>query len=429
MDWDIKCKMTKKLLNKTLNLYLLFSVLVIILVSPLFYFITDKLYIDDADEALILRKNEFLKYNNGIKTQDINNWNKINRDVKIEKTNRNLSKDSIFYHKYYDTLYAENEPYRVLYSPISIEGNSYTFSARINLIEADDLIKNIALLFVILIILLLTGFYFITKKLSINLWKPFYNTLNQIELFEIDKNSTTAFYKTDVEEFNRLNNAISKLIEKNTIIYQTQREFIENAAHELQTPLAIFQGKIDELIQRFDISEGQAEIIGSLNETNARLNKLNKNLLLLSKIESNQFDEIEKISLNNIISKQVVFFNEQALLKNINIELKLKDELIVQANQTLIEILVSNLFLNAIKHNVIYGKVCIHLSKNTLVFANSGFCNALDKNKLFQRFSKVNPSSQGNGLGLAIIKKITVLNGWSVDYTFRNNLHIFFIKF
>jgi two-component system, OmpR family, sensor histidine kinase ArlS len=422
--------MTKKLLNKTLNSYLIFSVIVIILIAPLFYFITNKLYIEEADEILPLRKKEFLANNLGsLKESDIVIWNKINRDIKIEKPLLNLSKDSIFYQSYYDTLSNENEPYRVLYAPINIQGKPYTFVAKINLLENEGLIKSIALLFIVLIILLLIGFYFITKKLSTKLWKPFYETLNKIKQFEVDKNATTSFDETDIEEFNSLNNAISKLIEKNTLIYQNQREFIENAAHELQTPLAVFQGKIDELMQRFDITEGQSDIICSLNETNARLNKLNKNLLLLSKIESNQYLEIENVSVNDIVSKQLIFFNEQAISKHIAIDLKLENDIKVHANQMLTEVLISNLFLNAIKHNVIDGKIAIRISQNAISFINTGLAETLDKNKLFQRFSKVNPSSQGNGLGLAIIKKITQLNAWSVDYNYQNQLHTFSIRF
>src|SRR5690606_26525908 len=147
------------------------------------------------------------------------------------------------------TLNAENEPYRELNLPVSIEGKPYTYSARINLVETEDLMKSIALLFFIIISLLLIGLLLINKRLSLNLWKPFYETLQQIEQFEIDKSNQPKLTDTNIEEFNRLNQSIEKLIERNTSIYHSQREFIENAAHELQTPLAVFQAKIDTLIQ------------------------------------------------------------------------------------------------------------------------------------------------------------------------------------
>ena len=140
--------MTKKLLHKTLRAYLIFSVIVLLISAPLFYFMIEKLYIEDADEALFLRKNEFIKYTTPqVKQTDIPIWNKMNRDVKIEDATPSVLKDTLSYRFYYDTLYKENEPYRVLNAPVVIEGKPYTFSARINLVETDDLMKSITWLF------------------------------------------------------------------------------------------------------------------------------------------------------------------------------------------------------------------------------------------------------------------------------------------
>jgi signal transduction histidine kinase len=235
--------------------------LILTVASPLFYFLTDKLYIDDADEALLLRKKEFLQISlPNLKKTDVPVWNKFNRDIKINEA-KPLNKDTIFYSQYYDTLNAENEPYRELNLPVSIEGKVYTYSARINLVETKDLILNIALLFFIVISLLLVGLYLINKRLSLVLWKPFYETLQQIEQFEVDKSIQPKLASTDIEEFKRLNNSIENLIHKNTSIYKSQKEFIENAAHELQTPLAVFQAKIDTLIQSAEFTNQQNGIL------------------------------------------------------------------------------------------------------------------------------------------------------------------------
>ena len=421
--------MTKKLLHKTSRAYLIFAVLILIISAPLFYFLTEKLYIDDADEALILRKNEFLQFSvSQLKITDIAVWNKFNRDIKITKALA-LKKDTIFYSYYYDTLYAENEPYRELNLPISIEGKPYTYSARINLVETEDLIKSIALLFLIISSSLLVGLLLINKKLSLNLWKPFYETLQQIEQFEIDKSNQPRFAVTNIEEFNRLNQSIEKLIERNTSIYHNQREFIENAAHELQTPLAVFQAQIDTLIQSADFSNEQYEMLSSLNDSVSRLTRLNKNLLLLSKIESDNYTEKQIISLNEAIEKHFDFFTEQAKAKKLTIKTELSETVSTNSNPVLAEILISNLFLNAIKHNVAYGQILVTLSNYSLTFSNTGQPQPLVADKLFNRFSKSNPSAQGNGLGLAIIKKIADLNKWKITYSFANNLHSFSVTF
>ena len=421
--------MTKKLLYKTSKVYLIFSVILLTVSAPLFYYITARLYIEETDETLVLHKNEFLKLTvPTLTTAEIENWNKYNRNIKIEPI-QSGSSDTLFYTAYYDTLEAELEPYRELNALIIIGGNPYTYSASINLVETEDLMESIALLFLTIIFLLLVGLFIITKKLSIHLWKPFNETLNQIEKFEIDKSNQPKLTSTNIEEFNRLNKSIEKLIEKNTSIYHSQREFVENAAHELQTPLALFQAKIDTFIQSAEFTNEQYEMLSSLNDSVSRLNRLNKNLLLLSKIENDNYSESETICLNDTIKKHLDFFLEQAKAKNLTIKLELSEITNVKSNPVLAEILISNLFLNAIRHNISHGQIFIKLSNQSLLFSNSGQIQTLVEHNLFNRFSKSNPSEHGNGLGLAIIKKIADLNNWTISYSFSDNLHSFLVSF
>ena len=216
--------MTNKLLNKTLRIYVGFSVIVLVISAPLFYWLTERLYIEDADETLFLRKEEFLKYNlPTIKTIDINTWNNINRDVRIEDSWMNVKRDSIFYTFYFDSLINENEPYRVLLTPVVIENIPFVLMARINLVESADMLKSIAVLFCVILSALLIGLYFITKRLSSKLWLPFYTTLDQVEQFELGKDVKPDFIQTDVEEFTRLNHSVNRLLEKNLSAYKSQQ--------------------------------------------------------------------------------------------------------------------------------------------------------------------------------------------------------------
>ncbi|HHH53812.1 MAG TPA: HAMP domain-containing histidine kinase [Bacteroidetes bacterium] len=421
--------MDRKLLHKTQRIYLIYFTVILLITAPLFYFIIHKMYIDNADESLRLREYEFRKNNiSSLHISDIPIWNKYNPYVKIVE-DKGLKNDSLFYTYYYENQDEETELYRELNTPITIENTPFTFSARTNLVESEDLIMSIAILFLIIIILLLAGLYFMNKRMSEKLWNPFYQTLQQIEDFEIDKHKIPTFNKSDIEEFNRLNISINNLIEKNTIIYNNQREFVENAAHELQTPIAVFKAKIDTIIQRSDITQGQAGILVSLNKTVSRLSRLNKNLLLLSKIENNQFNKTTTFSINELIEDQLQFFIEQAEQKNIEIKTDFQNDVLIDANRGLTEILVNNLLLNAIKHNIEDGQINISIFEQTLGISNKGIDNELPKNKLFKRFSKSNPSGKGTGLGLAIIKKIADTYGWIVSYYFKDGVHQFSIRF
>lgn len=421
--------MTKKLIHKTSKAYLLFTTILLVITAPAFYFIIQNLYLEDVDEALELNKDEFLKYTiPKLKETEISVWNKYNREIIILK-NQNIKKETYFYKTYYDSLSEENEPYRELNVPVLIGGKPFTLSVRANMVESEDLIVSISIIFIAILTLLLLGLFFINKRLSAKLWNPFYQTLEQIERFEIDKTNQPQLPKTNIEEFNRLNQSIEKLIEKNTSIYRNQREFVENAAHELQTPLAVFQAKIDMLIQNSDFTQKQFEILSSLNDSVFRLNRLNKNLLLLSKIENDNYSEKQIISLNDAMEKNFGFFTEQAKAKNLTIKMELTENVAVKSNPVLVEILISNLFLNAIRHNINDGIIVITLTNQSLTFSNSGQATPLVSDKLFKRFSKSNPSEQGNGLGLAIIMNIVKINGWTIQYNFSNQLHQFKIIF
>lgn len=419
--------MTKRLLNKTTANLVLFSTAILLIAAPVFYFLSHRLYLEETDETLKLHQEEFVEYYlPKFHKNDIALWNKYNRNIKILPFNGD-NDTRMFTKTYYDKLEDEHEPYREINKPITIDGQQYTYQDRINMIETEDMAINVALLFMGVIAILLIGMLIINKISAQRLWRPFYDTLEKIGAFEIDKHPPH-FLATDIEEFTRLNSNLDRLVAKNISIYKNQREFIENAAHELQTPLALFQAHIDSLYQ-MDNSQGQSRLLSQLNDDVARLNRLNKNLLLLSKIEGGQYFEKQTIVLNEAVKKHLDFFTEQARAKGIEILTEFSETVKVESNISLVEIMVNNLFLNAIRHNVENGKIVITLTHDSLTFSNTGSEGALDSQKVFRRFAKLNPSGHGNGLGLAIIKKVVDLNDWQIDYTFRNTLHGFRVKF
>ncbi|GGF14681.1 hypothetical protein GCM10011518_25060 [Flavobacterium limi] len=250
-----------------------------------------------------------------------------------------------------------------------------------------------------------------------------------MERFEIDKVIKPELPNVDIEEFERLNAAISRLMDKNTSIYASQSEFIENASHELQTPLAIFKGMLQTLQQRDDITKGQFEILENINVAACRLGKINKNLLLLSRLESRQFDITQGMTVNAVVEHQLPFFTEQAQARNLVIRYTSQAVLYVSANGVLLEIVINNLFNNAIRHNNREGEINIVVKEDSLCFSNSSGSGPLDEVRLFNRFTKASTSSQGSGLGLAIISRIATLNGWRFSYRFEEKQHFFRVDF
>ena len=417
-----------KLLNKTTRSFLLYAIIILLASAPVFYYICQWLYVYETDEVLLFHKGAFEQNDNNLSQTDIANWNKYNRNVEIVG-DKGIIKDSIFGTMELDPVSKEMEPYRVLWGPVTINGQRYTYIEKNNLVVMEGMVVSIAAMFLVIIAILLTGIIYISRASSSKIWQPFYDTLRKIQDFEIDKNRQPQFAPTDIEEFNSLNKSIEKLVEKNTAIYKSQREFIENAAHELQTPLALFQTKVDTLAQYDGLPDEVSDIIGALNNDISRMNRLNKNLLLLSKIDNDTYLEKQPVQMNNLLEKHIDFFREQGEPKNLSFKLEMDVQLSVTTNPALAEVLVNNLFMNALRHNVQNGEIIITTTQNAVTFANTGLNNPLNSAKLFNRFSKENPSSQGNGLGLAIIKKIGELNHWDISYDFKNDLHYFTVTF
>ncbi|MBK9453282.1 MAG: HAMP domain-containing histidine kinase [Bacteroidetes bacterium] len=422
--------MAKKLLTQTLRANMLVSALILIVSIPLFFRITEGLAVEDSDEALQLRKKEFLHYTlPTLQLDEIAFWNKVNRDVTILPEDQNLKRDSVFGQFFYDTLDAENEPYRVLLTPVTIEGRPFTFMARMNQIESEDFLNSITQLFVAVILMSLLGMYLITRWQSKRLWRPFYDTLTVMENFEIEKSQFIELGGSKTLEFERLNLVLRKLMEKNRRAFALQREFVDSAAHELQTPLAIMQTQIDMMMQRQDLNEAQGEMLENLESSISRLQRLNKNLLLLSKMESQVYAANEDISVTAILKSLLPFFQEQAIAQQIAFKTTVSEDLRLMANPALLEIAVSNLLLNAIRHNVFQGTVEIQLVKGKLRVTNTGIGEALPQEEVFQRFSKISSKSKGNGLGLSVVKKIADLNHWQLSYCFEDQKHVFSLDF
>lgn len=420
----------KKLLNKTAYYNAIFSALLILCSAPVFYLMIEKLYIQDVDDALVLRKKEFmLKFQPTLLEREIIPWNHYNRDILIAPDTLPLSGMIIQSTFLLDTLDKEWEPYRVLYSPVTIEKNRHLLMVRLSLVESQDLMEAIAILYIVILLVLIAGFFFINKNVSKRIWNPFYKTLHAIEQFNIEHIEAPVLSKTTIQEFNDLNISIQKLISNNIQTYKGQKEFIENAAHELQTPVALFQSKLDLLLQNPSLTREQAQIIQSLYETASKLSRLNKNLLLLTKIENSVFEKNESINLWECINDAWFSFKEQAEAKNIQLDIYGESEVMITANRGLVESLLNNLVSNSIRHNPVKGQAVLNLSRNQLILQNTAMNGSLDEQKLFKRFSKSTDQLNGNGLGLAIVASICHKYNWKLSYQYEQSQHYFIITF
>ncbi len=422
-------RLKQKLLRKSLRPFLLFSFLLLLLATPIFYFSLQELYRHETDEILEIDLEEFIKITAPIlKQEDIANWNRFNPNVQLTQSDKNI-KNHFFTKIIYNPLADEDEPFRLLQTNVSIDGQNYLFVDRQNLVENKDLFVWVILLFVFLFAAFIVGLYFINRRLTKHLWQPFNDTLEQIESFNINEQNALNVNDNGIEEFARLNHTIAKWLNRNADIYNTQKEFIENAAHELQTPLAVFKAKVENLMQLENNNEAQYKLLNELNLASDKLSKLNKNLLLYARVDNQQYSVKEGVSILNLINDRIDFYKEQAAVKLVDIVLSEETKITLPANPFMVETLLNNLIMNSIRHNVENGKIEIAIKENELIISNSGPDKPLLESDLYKRFSNNQSLTKGTGLGLAIVKRIVDFNNWKINYQFLKGLHTFSVHF
>ena len=328
----------------------------------------------------------------------------------------------------YDSAKVEMAPYRALKATVCDSKNNYEITLLESYAESDNLTAGILLPVLVLFIVLLIGFFLINVWISKRLWKPFYKTLQRLEHYKIEETSIK-FDSTTIKEFSELNAVLAEMAKKIYSDYSSQKQFIENASHEIQTPLAIINSKIELLIQSKTISETDVQIIQSVYKASNKISSLNKALLLLSKIENHQFKDVEEIQFETLIEKILDHFAEMISLKNINIEKKYYTEVKHNMNAALADILFTNLFQNAIRHNVKDGTISVQLLRNSIMISNTGNISIANTNELFQRFKKNEGSAESIGLGLAIVKEICDNYNIGITYTCSNTIHTIQLNF
>lgn len=420
-----------QLLQRTMRTYLLYSFLVILVAIPVFYVIIHEMFMQDVNHVLHQRRDELVTKLN--RRPDESAWSFLqdmdeNIAILPQQPNADL-RERIYHTRQYDREAHEMEPFRVLSSAVVIHGHLYRLVLRQSLIDSEDLSQGIVVTQAILLVILLSGLLLINRFQSRRIWQPFYSTLEMLKKFELDKNSGLSLSSGKIREFNDLNQAISQLVANNYQVYLNQKEFTENAAHEMQTPLAIFRSKLDLLLQNRSLNGEQADLIQSLSDAAERLTRLNKSLLLLSRIENKQYLETAQIELAIVVEKALSQLEDQARAKNIRIDASLNRSVVIKANPSLADILISNLVSNAIRHNVENGRIRITLEERMLVIANTGQPLVFDRDRIFDRFRKNPADSQSTGLGLAIVKQICEVYRYTVKYEFRVGEHILTVHF
>ncbi|WP_029035637.1 sensor histidine kinase [Salinimicrobium terrae] len=418
-----------KLLNYTTTYFAVILVFLLGIWALIFYFeILDEIYdsMDDGldnQKMLVIRKAR--QDSITLKQRAFEDGNYI-----ITPTSPDLARG--FTDSYRDTLmFMENEleyePVRLLESVFQQGGSFYKIKVVTSMVEEDDLQKELFFSLLWLYIGLILTIVLLNNFFQQKAWQPFYKLLRRLEKFSIEKDEEIKYEDTKIHEFQLLNKRIDHLLKKSVESYKSQKEFIENASHELQTPLAVSINKLELMAENADLSPNQMEELGIVLHSLERLTRLNKSLLLLSRIENRQFTEKEEINWNPLIKQIVSEFNDFAAHRKVEIILFEEVEIQNSGSKDLAGILVSNLLKNAIFHTPSGTTVEVKFTHNAIHFSNPG-SSPLEKKKIFSRF-KGTEKADATGLGLTISKAVAEKMDLKLIYNFTTEKHIFSIHF
>ncbi|MDX5347313.1 MAG: HAMP domain-containing histidine kinase [Hymenobacteraceae bacterium] len=419
-----------KLLNHTTT-YFAATLLVIMTVwAAIFYFaMLDEIY-DSMDDGLDNQR--LLVLQKAARDSSVLHQTEF-EDGYYKITEIPVQKNALTSDTYLDTLmYMQNEdeyePIRMLKTVFRHNEKYYELRVITSMVEEDDLIAELVEAMIWLYVGLIISVLLLNNFLLKKVWKPFYKLLRQLQQFRLDKPQQLKPTHTTVDEFILLNETVQKLLQSNISTYNNQKQFIENASHELQTPLAISLNKLELLAESQNLTDAQLQTLAAAINNLERLTRLNKSLLLLSKIENHQFAEESEVDLGKMCENLMDDFTEQAVYRQVKLSLQEECPCIRKMNPDLALILLTNLIKNAIVHNQPQGLVHVFLNKEMLQISNSGDTTPLDEAIIFNRFYKGSRSGQSHGLGLAIVKAIADLYHFNIRYSYQQK-HIITLHF
>ncbi|MFT6867871.1 MAG: signal transduction histidine kinase [Cyclobacteriaceae bacterium] len=311
----------------------------------------------------------------------------------------------------------------------NINGRSYKIMLYDLIIESDDIEDVVKeTMFKTYLILLLT-MLIISFIVSYYIFKPFHETLRAIKSFSIRSNKKIYLTSPSTAEFKKLNHFIEEMTNQVIIDYKALKEFSENASHEIQTPLSIADGKLELLLGYPNLNEEQMELIISARNALKRLSKTNNSLSLLTKIENREFADFTAIDFSTLVKNILSEFKELIELKSIKLESQIESDVQLSGNQVLLELMVSNLLNNAVRHNYSEGYIRLTLTKQQLIIENSGNELCVNTETLFQRFRKGTDHPDSSGLGLSIVQLICGQHHFQIEYSISDKQHRLSVSF
>ncbi len=331
-------------------------------------------------------------------------------------------------------------------------GQPYRITIRLPYHEFNELARELSGWIIMGFLGLMTLSVLVGLGLSSRLWRPFYETIDRLNDFRLDQPTNPVFPGSRVREFGLLSRSLSGLTEKLRQQFSLQRQFTENASHELQTPLAVASAELELLIQSDRLTESDWAHLQRATDALGRLSQLNRSLLLLTQVENNQFAGAESVDMSLLVTEYTDEYEPFFAHKHMSVERAIAPDVYQRLNRQLAIVLLTNLLKNAVRHGcarhggVAHGEradvrvltgdfspeadgghIGIVLTPDSLTISNTGKPLPFAADQLFNRFVKDPARPDSTGLGLALVKQITDRYGLPLTYAYdpKQGIHTF----
>jgi signal transduction histidine kinase len=312
----------------------------------------------------------------------------------------------------YRIIEGEENEYRILQYHFTYEKVDYQLEIGSSLSEVNDLTFIIRLfIIIVLVVILLVTFLADTVYIEY-LLKPFYKIIDT-KIRRV--NEPEAFDHTPIKaksrDFRELDLVLNQMMDRIGELFKKEKQFISNVSHELLTPIALLKNKLENLLQNDSLDDNAFDKIASSLKTLDMLKKIINNLLLISRIENNQYEANEEIDFHEIVKGLHEDLEDRIEDKGLKFFNNMQHDFNFKGNKTLLHILIYNMATNAIKYNQENGSITItdgFLNQQYFISIKDSGIGMDDSQieKIFNRFARISSDQDGQGLGLAIAESI-----------------------
>lgn len=414
-----------KLSTRYNRVNVLTSLVVLIITGVIYYLVIHLILTDKLDKDLAVEENEIRQYTGTFHQLPLP-ASYLDQKVSYRNLNAEIPEREFLNTNYYNPKEKETEPGRSLVTVVYLNGKAVEVTITKSRVESEDLVRIILLITLAVTLTLLLSLLLINRFVLNRLWKPFFVILKRMKAFEVTRMTNIPIEPTRIDEFNELNDSVNTMAKKVYRDYKELKSFTDNASHEMMTPLAVINSKLDSLLQTDSFTAEQGALLEDIYHATGRLSRLHQSLLLLAKIENNLISDSQLMDFKEMIELKIRQFQELFEKDDLTINVDL-EPVEINMSRYLADILLNNLFSNAVRHNITGGSIQVKLTKKDLIVSNTGKSMQV-QTKLFDRFSK-SSNSEGMGLGLAISKQICNLYGFDINYEQLKDEHFFKVYF